>query len=282
MPSELDLRIRETTARLTGEGGPMMLATFRQYGVDLPIIATAPPALTHYFDHFCTQHGATEFIVSGEERLSFTDVYGAARQVAAALVAGYAVQKGDRIGIAMRNAPSWIALYMGVLMAGGVAVLLNGWWQGAELATGIEDVECSLVLVDPPRAARLADHGGAGAAQVITLDIALPLGEALAPLLAKGGSAETPLPQMSGDDLATILFTSGSTGKSKGAFSTHRAVVQGTFNYIAQAMMMLSLATEDGLVSATPRRKSKLDGLGRWFKNKPLAQYSIRRRRLRP
>jgi long-chain acyl-CoA synthetase len=258
MPSELDLRIRETTARLTGEGGPMMLSTFRQYGVDLPIIATAPPALTHYFDHFCAQHGATEFIVSGEERLSFIDVHGAARQVAAALVAGYAVQKGDRIGIAMRNAPSWIALYMGVLMAGGVAVLLNGWWQGAELATGIEDVECSLVLVDPPRAARLADHGGAGAAQVITLDIALPLGEALAPLLAKGGTAETPLPQMRGDDLATILFTSGSTGKSKGAFSTHRAVVQGTFNYIAQAMMMLSLATEDGLVSATPPQPTAL------------------------
>jgi long-chain acyl-CoA synthetase len=236
----------------------MMLSTFRQYGVDLPIIATAPPSLTHYFDHFCAQHGATEFIVSGEERLSFADVHGAARQVAAALVAGYAVQKGDRVGIAMRNAPSWIALYMGVLMAGGVAVLLNGWWQGGELATGIEDVDCSLVLVDPPRAARLADHGAAGAAQVVTLDIALPLGEALAPLLAKGGSAETPLPQMSGDDLATILFTSGSTGKSKGAFSTHRAVVQGTFNYIAQAMMMLALATEDGLVSATPPQPTAL------------------------
>jgi long-chain acyl-CoA synthetase len=258
MPSELDLRIRETTARLTGEGGPMMLSTYRQYGVDLPIIATAPPALTQYFDHFCAQHGATEFIISGEERLSFADVHGAARQVAAALVEGYAVQKGDRIGIAMRNAPSWIALYMGVLMAGGVAVLLNGWWQGSELAAGIEDVECSLALVDQPRAARLADHGGAGAAQVITLNIALPLGQALAPLLEKGGSAETPLPQLSGDDLATILFTSGSTGKSKGAFSTHRAVVQGTFNYITQAMMMLALATEDGLVSATPPQPTAL------------------------
>ena len=52
--------------------------------------------------------------------------------------------------------------------------------------------------------------------------------------------------------MTTSAFTSGSTGQSKGAFHTHRSVVQGTFNYVIQAMMMLQLATEDGLVSATP------------------------------
>jgi long-chain acyl-CoA synthetase len=258
MPSVLDLRIRDTVAKLTGEGGAMPLSIFHQYGVDLPVIASAPPALPHYFDFFCTQHAATEFIVAGEERLTFADIHNAARQVAASLVSGYAIQKGDRVGIAMRNAPSWIALYMGVLMAGGVAVLLNGWWQGAELATGIDDVECTLVLADTQRAQRLSDHGYAGPAKVVSLEISLPLGQALAPLTAAGGVTATPLPDLTGDDLATILFTSGSTGKSKGAFSTHRAVVQGTFNYIAQAMMMLALAIEDGKVSATPPQPTAL------------------------
>jgi long-chain acyl-CoA synthetase len=258
MPSELDLRIAAATARLTGEGGPMQLTTYHQYGVDLPMIATAPPSLPGYFDFCCAQHSATEFLVAGDERLTFQQIHAAARQVAASLVAVHGIQKGDRIGIAMRNAPSWIALYMGVLMAGGVAVLLNGWWQGAELATGIEDVECTLVLVDGPRAQRLADHGGIGKVKQLTFDIGLPIAQALTPLTAAGGNADTPLPVVTGDDLATILFTSGSTGKSKGAFSTHRAVVQGTFNYIHQALMMLTLATEDGLVSATPPQPTAL------------------------
>lgn len=251
MPSALDTRIDKSTAMLTGPGGPLATTTHRQFGVDLPMVAAAPPNLPLYFAHFCAQHGDTEFLVAGDERLSFAQTYAAARRVAGALIEGHGVKKGDRIGIAMRNAPSWIVLYMGALMAGGVITLLNGWWQGTELAGGIDDVGTSIVLADPQRAARLAEVGYTGA-KIVTLDIAQPLDDALAPLFANGGGAETPLPEISGDDLATILFTSGSTGQSKGAFHSHRSVVQGTFSYIIQAMMTLQLATEDGKVGANP------------------------------
>lgn len=248
MPSELDLRLEKATAELTSADGPMPLTTFRQHGVDLPMIAAAPPALTHYFAYFSAQHGEATFLVDGEERLSYAQTYAAARKVAGALIEGYAVRRGDRIGIAMRNAPSWVVLYMAILMAGGCATLLNGWWQGAELAAGIDDVEASIVFVDAPRAKRLEEAGYKGNARIVTLDIAQLIDEAMAPLLASGGGADTPLPEITGDDLATILFTSGSTGQSKGAFSTHRAVIQGTFNYIVQALVMLRLATEDGTI----------------------------------
>jgi long-chain acyl-CoA synthetase len=248
MPSELDLRLEKATAELTSADGPMPLTTFRQHGVDLPMIAAAPPALTHYFAYFSAQHGETTFLVDGEERLSYAQTYAAARKVAGALIEGYAVRRGDRIGIAMRNAPSCVVLYMAILMAGGCATLLNGWWQGAELAAGIDDVEASIVFVDAPRAKRLEEAGYKGNARIVTLDIAQLIDQAMAPLLASGGGADTPLPEITGDDLATILFTSGSTGQSKGAFSTHRAVIQGTFNYIVQALVMLRLATEDGTI----------------------------------
>lgn len=248
MPSELDLRLEKATAELTSAEGPMPLTTFRQHGVDLPMIAAAPPALTHYFAFFCAQHGDATFLVDGEERLNFAQTYAAARKVAGALIEGYAVKRGDRIGIAMRNAPSWVVLYMAILMAGGCATLLNGWWQGAELAAGINDVEASIVFVDAPRAKRLEEAGYKGNARIITLDIAQPIDQAMALVLANGGGADTPLPEITGDDLATILFTSGSTGQSKGAYSTHRAVIQGTFNYIVQALVMLRLATEDGAI----------------------------------
>ena len=61
-----------------------------------------------------------------------------------------------------------------------------------------------------------------------------------------GGDAATELPELTGDDLATILFTSGSTGQSKGAFSDHRGVVQGTFSYVAQTLMALNIVTRQG------------------------------------
>ncbi len=248
MPSALDLRIDRALANLSVEGGAMPLAGFTLPGGSVvPLIATAPQTLGAYFDHFCALHGDTEFIVDGDERLSFAQVHARAAQVAHALAGGFGVKKGDRVGIAMRNAPAWIALYMGILMAGGVATLLNGWWQGGELCDGIEDVGATLVFADAPRMKRLHECGRDTGAVVVEVDLAQPLDLALAPVLARG-KGDSPLPEITGDDLATILFTSGSTGRSKGAFSTHRAVVQGTFNYIAGALMMLQIATEDGKI----------------------------------
>ena len=69
------------------------------------------------------------------------------------------VKKGDRIGIAARNSANWIILDMAITMAGGICTKLNGWWQGDELADGIEDVSCSIVFADAQRAARLAESG---------------------------------------------------------------------------------------------------------------------------
>lgn len=239
MPSELDLKLAAEMARLTAPDGPLALGEIEQGGVTLPVIATAPPALPPYFAHFCAEHADKAFLVAGAERLTFGEVYAQAKAVAAALVDGFCVERGDRVGIAMRNSPAWIVLYMGAVMAGGVATLLNGWWSGEELAEAIADVGCGVVFADGARADRLA--GIAGPAEVVRIDDRLPLAEALAPVTARGGSADTMLPAVSGDDAATILFTSGSTGRSKGALSDHRAVVQGVFNFLAQALMVVGV-----------------------------------------
>ena len=239
MPSDLDRRMEAVIAELTGAGGMLPVGSVERGGITMPVIAAAPPTLPAHFAHYCAEHAELTFLVSGEERLSFAAVYDQAGAVARALV-GQGVRKGDRVGIAMRNSASWITLYMGVLMAGGVACLLNGWWQGEELATSIGDVGCSLVFADRPRAERL---GGIGC-RVVAIDDTLPLRQALAPLTA--GAGEAPLPEIAADDDATILFTSGSTGQCKGAVSDHRAVIQGTFNFLASALTMLTIASRDG------------------------------------
>lgn len=247
MPSELDRKLDEAYQAVIAEGSHISVGSMAYFGHTVPVIANAPPSLPFYFEHFCAKHGDTLFIVDGDERLTFAQVYAAARKVAGALVEGHGIQKGDRVGIAMRNAPSWIVTYMGTLMAGGVATLLNGWWQSEELADGIRDTETRLVIADRQRAERLAqsghDHGG----KVVALDLSQPIAQAIAPLLANGGDENTALPTVMGDDIATILFTSGSTGQSKGAWSTHLAVVQATFNYLTQTMMLLTYATKEGI-----------------------------------
>ena len=246
MPTVLDERMDKGFAALTALGGPMPVVNLELGGQVFPTIAVAPPALTYYYAHFCNENADKTFLVSGEERLTFAEVYAVAQGVARALVAGCGVAQGDRIGIAMRNSPSWIALYMGITMAGAVATLLNGWWQTAELAEAITDVDCRLVFADAPRAQRLSEAEGL-TAEVVPVDDRLPLAEAMAELIARGGDAQTALPMLRGDDNATILFTSGSTGQSKGALSDHRAVTQAVFNYLASALMMLGLSTEDGV-----------------------------------
>lgn len=248
MLTQLDQDLAGVMDGLTAPGGMLATTPFSRFDRELPMIAAAPPNLGAYFAHFCTQHGTREFIVDGDVRLTFAQTLEAARIAAGGLITGHALQKGERVGIAARNSANWIVAYMAVLMAGGCAVLLNGWWQGEELVTGIDMVGCRLVIADKARADRLTGltHG----AEILPLLHDCHPGEGLAALVARGGDAATPLPAVAPDDLATVLFTSGSTGTSKGAYSDHRGVVQGTFSYLAQSVLVLGLMTQRGMAPA--------------------------------
>ncbi len=244
MRTELDNALDEVVARLTTPGAMLETVPFERYGRQLPMLKNAPPTLPVMFEMFCAQHGDAEFLVDGEIRMTFGQTYAAARAVAGALVAGHGVQKGDRIGIAARNSTNWIVAYMAVLMAGGCACLLNGWWSGEEMAAGINLTGCTIVLADKQRADRIAQLKVDTKVVLIEHDCGWEQG--LANVLAHGGGAATPLPALTGDDLATILYTSGSTGLSKGAWSDHRAVTQAVFSYVAQTLTILTMLTEKG------------------------------------
>ena len=244
MATALDKSLKNVIDRITAPGQLLEVGTIERFGRQLPMLKNAPPTLVAYFEHFCAQHGDTEFLVDGDQRTTFAQVHAAAREVAGALVAGQGVQKGDRVGIAARNSTNWVIAYMGVLMAGGCAALLNGWWSGDEMAAGIELTGCKLVLADAQRAARIADLGLA--TRVVVFEHDRPWRDGLSAVMAHGGDSSTPLPELTGDDIATILYTSGSTGQSKGAWSDHRAVVQAVFNYVAQTLMVLTHLTDEG------------------------------------
>ncbi|MCB5425513.1 acyl--CoA ligase [Altererythrobacter sp. CC-YST694] len=244
MPSEMDRSLKQRLDAILAPGGPLELTTIERFGTQLPLFRNAPPNLPAYFAHYCAQHGETTFLVDGDIRLSFAETLAAARALAGALVAGHGVRKGDRVGIAARNSANWAAAYMAVLLAGGCATLLNGFSTGEELADAIALAQCNLVLADPQRAARLDDRKPG--VKVLVFTHGSRPAEGFAAIMAEGGGAETPLPTIGPEDHASVLFTSGSTGRSKGALSDHRSVVQATLNFAAQSLMVYGHMTSRG------------------------------------
>ena len=248
MPSGLDRQYDAELANVTGPGGPVQLGRDAEGRV---IVENFPSTLPALFDLFCMLHAATEAVVADGERLTFAELNEQATRVAKALAGGFGIAKGDRVAIAMRNCPAWIVTYMGVLKAGAVATLVNGWWQADELRHGLGLTTPKLVIADAPRAKRLADTGLAG--EHVVLPVEKKLGEALAPLLARGGE-DSALPAVAPEDDATILFTSGSTGLAKGALSTHRAVTTGIYAYSISLLVLLRIMESEGRTPGNPPR----------------------------
>ena len=196
MATDLDRAIEATVAKLTTADGPLSIGYVEKYGHQMPYLTKAPANLRDYLDGFCALHADKEFLVDGDQRLTFGECHAAARALAGGLVEGYGLKVGDRVGIAARNSANWIIASMAIVMAGGVATLLNGWWQGGELAEGIRMVDCRYLLADQQRAARL-DGQDIGGCEVLLFDHDVAPLEGLGVLLAKGGGADTPLPDTS-------------------------------------------------------------------------------------
>lgn len=244
MPSELDRIFDATLAAVIGPGGRIVI---ERDAKGQAIVANFPATLPGFFQAFCALNGEVEAVIAGDERLTYADLGRLSDEVARGLVAR-GIAKGDRVGIAMRNCPSWIITYMAALKAGAIATLINGWWQTEELQHALELTAPKLILADAPRAARIAQI--AGQWELVSLPIELHADAALAALL--GADDKIAMPAVSPDDDATILFTSGSTGEAKGALSTHRAVTTGVYVYATHLMTLLGILTTRGTPPSNP------------------------------
>ncbi|MBV8972718.1 MAG: acyl--CoA ligase [Sphingomonadaceae bacterium] len=253
MPSALDQQLDAVVAAITAPGGPLAVGRATVLGADLPVFANGPATMRDYLAFFFAANGPKEFLVYEGERLTFADVHAQMLKVAAVLQ-DRGIAKGDRVAIAMRNYPEWVAAYCGVLHLGAVAVPMNAWWKSEELAYGITHSGTRLVIADEERARRLAALPKLGV-PVLTVrtsaEVAASLGfERLDDALATAVAAPWYLPPVSPDDDATIMYTSGSTGEPKGAVSTQRALASGSLNYLVTGLALLQLATAAGMPAA--------------------------------
>jgi len=237
--TDLDRSYDAGIAAVTGPGGRVILDRDDQ---GRAIVTNFPATLPSFFKTFCALNASVEAVIAGDERLTFAQLDEISDRLARGLVAR-GINKGDRVGIAMRNCSVWILSYMAALKAGAIATLLNGWWQPHELEHALQLVDTKLVLADAPRAARIA--ATCASCIIETINIEKPAEQALAELTA-GGSDAIELPEILPDDDATILYTSGSTGEAKGALSTHRAVTTAVYAYATALMVLRGILESEG------------------------------------
>lgn len=146
--------------------------------------------------------------------VTFGALFVGAERMAAALAA-QGVQPGDRVAVQVQKTIQAIELYLGTVMAGGIFLPLNTAYTGPEVAYFVGDASPRVVVCDPARLEEISAI--AGAAQVLTLDAA---GQGSLRDLADGQSGFDAVVRQA-DDLAAILYTSGTTGRSKGAMLSH-------------------------------------------------------------
>ncbi len=135
------------------------------------------------------------------------------------------LKPGDRVAVQVEKTPEALFVYLAATRAGLVFLPMNIAYTDAEVDYLVGDAEPGLLICDPAREAGLTPIAGRhGAARVLTLDAA---GQGSFIDAAAASPPDLPPIAVREDDLAAILYTSGTTGKPKGAMLTHRNL---TFN----------------------------------------------------
>lgn len=237
------MSIEAANAALAGPGSPVELEDAVIRGVPMKVYKNAPPTIPSILDAAAEQFADRTYLVYQNERVTFRALQLASRTLARALKDKFGVEKGDRVGIIMRNYPEWPLGFYAALSTGAVTTPMNSWWTAEELEYGLSFVGVKIAVVDGQiyerirgHLERLPDLKHILIARDSADEISDPRVHSLSAIVGDPNTwADLPDAGPVGvdldtDDDATIMYTSGTTGKPKGALATHRAVVSNMFN----------------------------------------------------
>lgn len=220
-------------AALTGRGSPFEIGDvggMRQF-------VRAPDSLADLIEQ-ARAHGAHEAVVEAEgisrsRAFTYDQIFAWGDRVAAELD----IRPGERVALCLRNRAEWIVAFIAVIRAGGVTALMNSRGSPAELVAMIDEVSPTLVIADAERSALIREGGYTGR-----------LLDNLSDPAASSTGGPPAAHRAAPDDPAVILFTSGTTGRVKGAVLSHRNIVTGLMNVqMSGAMVIENLVRAHGV-----------------------------------
>ena len=223
--------LKQARAELSGPGSPLEVHEIEVRGQSLLAFKNAPPTIRDFWLS-TVAFADRDYLVYEDERLTYGQSHEKVASIAAWLVA-QGVKRGDRIAIGMRNYPEWMLIYWASLCLGVAVVGLNAWWVADELEFALEDSAPTILFVDSERLARIAERPDmAKGIKVVAVRTAnIPAG--VTPWSeVEATAAVLPDAAIDPDDDACIFYTSGTTGRPKGAQLTHRSCIANLFNMV--------------------------------------------------
>ncbi len=174
----------------------------------------------HLYDHVFAPHedNPKPFLIGETQTLSYATFHELVNKLARALITS-GLKTGDRVAVQAAKSNTQLALYVATIKAGGVYLPLNTSYTAHELEYFISNAQARLVVVDEKAKQAVTPIAEAQGANLFTLNADE---SGTLPTLAEQQAAQFEAVARGSEDLAAILYTSGTTGRSKGAQLCHR------------------------------------------------------------
>src|SRR5579862_2999515 len=212
---------QEVLAQLTS-AGLFEIAPDHSLGYPIRVYRNAPTSMRAILES-TRQFAGREFMIYGEERITFGEHLAKVAALADFLLRKR-IRKGDRVAIGMRNYPEWMVSFWACQVIGAVVVALNAWWTETETSYALDDSGAGALIVDGERLQRLAATISKRDLKAVIVARRNGMGNAGIDFsdVTRNAGDELPDADILPSDFSTILYTSGTTGKPKGAVATQR------------------------------------------------------------
>jgi acyl-CoA synthetase (AMP-forming)/AMP-acid ligase II len=236
-----ETRYNKVMEQLLRPGEAFELVACPEVGPDSKAFLNAPRTMRELFAP-AYRHGEKEFLLYQGERWTFDRLLNESHAIGHWLVDSHGIEKGQRVAIAMRNCPEWMAAYIAITCVGAVVVPVNSWGKGPDIEYVLRDSESTIVFCDQQRYDLLSGRfEELGVVPIVVRGNGDVGNGALTYSQVVSDTSHTGLPDadIHASDEAMIMYTSGTTGFPKGAVSTHRAVCQSIYATECQGAAMM-------------------------------------------
>ncbi|MBD35158.1 MAG: AMP-dependent synthetase [Actinobacteria bacterium] len=264
--SPVDEHYQAAWDELTGPEGPFAWSVQEVRGVPTRVYDQAPPNMALVWAASIA-YAENEYLIYGEERMTYGQAHTQVDALASYLTS-VGVGHGDRVALSMRNYPEWALAYWATLKIGAAVVGMNAWWTGAEMEFGLADSAPKALIVDEERLKRVEPELEGlrknSSLHVIGVRVQGELPEDSIhweDAIEKASELPSaPEIDISPEDDVCIFYTSGTTGRPKGAALTHRGAVSNLLNLGFWNAMTVTAGMKAVAAGETPAGADKQAG----------------------